>query len=213
MTRTNARLARLAGGLAAAAVVLAGCSAATDPAATDPAGVDGSSTAESPLDADGAYNDADVAFVREMIPHHEGALMMSEVAIDRAADSRVVALAERIEAGQGPEIDLMTGWLEEWGVPLPESGHMGGMGGMGGMDHGSGSMGGGMGMEQMPAAGPDFDRRWLEAMVEHHEGAVEMAQAEVENGRDPEVIDLARAISQTQEREIEEMEQLLTELG
>ncbi|MGQ4819332.1 DUF305 domain-containing protein, partial [Enterococcus faecium] len=85
------------------------------------------------------------------------------VAVDRAADPRVVDLAERIEAGQDPEIDLMTGWLEEWGQPLEQgSGHMGGM------DHGSEDMGGmGMDMEDMPSAGSDFDRMWIEAMIEH----------------------------------------------
>ena len=60
--------------------------------------------------------------------------------------------AERIEAGQAPEIDLMTGWQEEWGLPLPEDSRD-----MGGIDHGSESMGG-MGMGDMPAAGPEFDR-------------------------------------------------------
>ncbi|MCZ2827192.1 MULTISPECIES: DUF305 domain-containing protein [unclassified Modestobacter] len=204
MTRTNARLTRLAGGLAAAAVVLAGCSDTVGPSAAGD-----TSTVEDPVAGVAAHNDADVAFAQGMIPHHEGALMMAEAAVDRASDSRVVALAERIEAAQGPEIDLMTGWLEGWGEALPESGHMGGMGGM---DHGSEAMGSGMGMEQMPAAGPDFDRRWLKAMVEHHEGAVEMAQTEVQHGRAPEVIDLARTVSDTQRQEIEEMEQLLTEL-
>ena len=202
MTRTSTRLARLTGGLMAAVVVLAGCSDTADTSAGSTA------TDESSADRSAEFNDTDVAFAQEMIPHHEGALMMSAVAIDRASDPRVVDLAERIEAGQDPEIDLMTGWLEEWGQPLEESG------GMGGMDHGSGGMGGmGMDMEDMPATGRDFDRMWLDAMIEHHEGAVEMARTEVEDGRNPGAVDLARSISETQMREIEEMRQLLTELG
>jgi uncharacterized protein (DUF305 family) len=203
VTRTSIRLVRLTGGLMAAVVVLAGCSDTADSSATSSATDDNSAgqTAE--------FNDADVAFAQGMIPHHEGALMMAEAAADRASDPRVVDLAERIEAGQEPEIDLMTGWLEEWGQPLEEqTGHMGGM------DHGSEDMGDmGMDMEDMPAAGPDFDRMWLEAMIEHHEGAVEMAQAEVDDGRNAEAIDLARLIGETQTQEIEEMRQLLTELG
>ena len=55
-------------------------------------------------------------------------------------------MAERIEAGQDPEIELMTGWLEKWGRPLEESGYMGGM------DHGSGDPGG-MGMDGMGTDG------------------------------------------------------------
>lgn len=194
--------------LSAAVVVLAGCSDTSDDSAT------GSSVpGENPADRSAASNDADVPFAREMIPHHEGALMMSAVAIDRASDPRVVDLAERIEAGQDSEIELMTGWLEEWGRPLEESGHMGGM------DDGSGDPGGmgmdgmSMDMEDMPAAGRDFDRMWLAAMIEHHEGAVEMARMEVEDGRNPQAIDLARSISATQMQELEEMRQLLTELG
>ncbi|WP_104522477.1 DUF305 domain-containing protein [Blastococcus atacamensis] len=202
MNRTSIRLVRLTGGLMSAVVVLAGCS---DTAETPAAG--SSATDESSADQSAEFNDADVTFAQGMIPHHEGALTMAEAATDRASDPRVVDLAERIEDGQDPEIDLMTGWLEEWGQSLQEN-----SGDMGGMDHGSEGMGG-MGMEDMPAAGPEFDRMWLEAMIEHHEGAVEMARTEIDDGRNAEAVDLARLISQTQTQEIEEMRQLLTELG
>ncbi|WP_246063780.1 DUF305 domain-containing protein [Blastococcus colisei] len=154
------------------------------------------------------FNDADVVFAQGMIPHHEGALVMAEMALQRASDPRVLDLAERIQAGQGPEIDLMTGWLEEWGEPV-ESGGMGGMdhGSDGGMDHGSEGMG------DMPAAGPDFDVMWLQSMIEHHDGAVVMAQIEIDDGANEEAIDLARRIVETQNDEIDEMQQLLNELG
>jgi uncharacterized protein (DUF305 family) len=212
MTRTSIRLVRLTGGLMSAVVVLAGCS---DTAETPAAG--SSATDESSADQSAEFNDADVTFAQGMIPHHEGALTMAEVATDRASDPRVVDLAERIRAGQDPEIDLMNGWLEDWGQPLQnDSGDMGGMDhgseGTGGKDHGSEGMGG-MAMEDMPGAGPEFDRMWLEAMIEHHDGAVEMARTEIEDGRNAEALDLARLISQTQTQEIEEMQQLLTELG
>jgi uncharacterized protein (DUF305 family) len=190
MTRSTAALVRLTGGLLALAVVLTGCA--------------GDSTDQS---AD--FNDADIAFAQGMIPHHEGALMMSEVAVERATDPRVIELAQRIEAGQDPEIELMTGWLAQWGQPL-ESGDEHGM------DHGSDGMGGmdtgGMDLDNMPSAGPEFDRMWLESMIEHHDGAVEMARTELDEGRNPEAIDLAHTIIDTQTREIEEMQQLLTEL-
>ena len=214
MTRTTARLARLAGGLIAGTVVLTGCSG-EDGSAThggDPSAAThgGDSSAAAPA---AEFNDADVAFARGMIPHHEGALVMSEVALERAEDARVRDLAERIEAGQDPEIDLMTGWLEDWGQPLEE-------GSRGGMDHGGtdhGDMGGmdmgGMDMGDMPAAGADFDRMWLESMIEHHDGAVTMAQTEIGEGQNEEAVDLARVIVETQTEEIAEMEQLLDELA
>ncbi|MGY2065745.1 DUF305 domain-containing protein [Blastococcus sp. SYSU DS0619] len=204
MTRTSTRLVRFAGGLAAAAVVLTGCSNAEEnPAAS-------SSTTENAVEPTADFNDSDVAFAQGMIPHHEGALMMAGVAVERASDQRVVQLAERIQAGQEPEIDLMTGWLDEWGQPIEEgSGHMGGSDHGMGADHGMG----GMDTADMPASGTAFDRMWLEAMIEHHEGAVEMARTEIDAGRDAEAVALARVIGEAQAEEIEQMRQLLTELG
>lgn len=204
MNSTTLRLTRLTGGLLAGALVLTGCSDGPEGSRSDSTGSASSATASTqPADV----NDADVAFAQGMIPHHEGALMMAEMAVDRATDPRVVELAQRIEAGQTPEIDLMTGWLEEWGQPLEEA-----SGDMGGMDHGSGDMGG-MDIEAMPDSGPDFDRMWLEAMIEHHRGAVQMAQTESRDGRNPEALKLAEVITETQNAEIAEMQQLLSELG
>ncbi|SEM01573.1 Uncharacterized conserved protein, DUF305 family [Blastococcus sp. DSM 46786] len=200
MTRTTARLVRLTGGLIAGTIVLAGCSEGSGESSAA-----GSSDAENSVSEEATFNDADVAFAQGMIPHHEGALTMAEIAVERATDPRVVDLANRIEAGQDPEIDLLTGWLEEWGEPIES-------GGMGGMDHGSDDMGG-MDMDQMPDAGPDFDRMWLQSMIEHHKGAVEMAQTELEDGRDAEALELAQLISETQMQEIAEMDALLGELG
>lgn len=198
MSRTTARLARLAGGLIAGAVVLAGCSAGNG---AGPDGGRSSGAAAQPQDV----NDADVAFAQGMIPHHEGALMMAGVAAERAEHPGVRELAERIEAGQDPEIDLMTGWLEDWGRPIDH-------GAMDGMDHGPRDMGG-MDPEDMPAAGTDFDTTWLRAMIEHHDGAVVMAGIEIDDGVNPDAIALAEQIVETQTREIDEMQRLLDELG
>ncbi|MDT0275601.1 DUF305 domain-containing protein [Blastococcus goldschmidtiae] len=199
MTRTTARLVQLTGGLIAGTIILTGCSGSSGGSSA------GSSPgAESSATEEATFNDADVAFAQGMIPHHEGALSMSDVAAERATDPRVVDLANRIEAGQDPEIDLLTGWLEEWGEPLESDG-------MGGMDHGSNDMD--MDMEEMPVAGPEFDRMWLQSMIEHHMGAVQMAQTELKDGRDTEALELAQLISETQMQEIAEMEALLVELG
>lgn len=211
MTRTTARLVRIAGGLLAGAVLLGGCSSAVDGTAAD-----SNPSADSSATVPEEFNDADVAFAQGMIPHHEGALVMAEMALQRASDPRVRDLAERIQAGQDPEIDLMTGWLEEWDEPVESSG-MGGMdhGSGGGMGHDSEGMGdmGSEGMGDIPAAGPDFDVMWLQSMIEHHDGAVVMAQIEIDDGANEEAIDLARLIVETQNDEINEMQQLLNELG
>ncbi|MGB3150236.1 MAG: DUF305 domain-containing protein, partial [Maribacter sp.] len=74
------------------------------------------------------FNDADVEFTTSMIPHHQQAVDMSEMALNQGGPE-VVDLAEQIEAAQDPEIETMTGWLQEWGVDVPTG--MGDMGDMG----------------------------------------------------------------------------------
>ena len=78
-------------------------------------------------------------FAAMMIPHHQQAVEMSDIILaKKGIDPRVVDLATQIKAAQGPEIQTMKGWLEDWGIPYDDS--MSDMGGMGGMDHGDGMM-------------------------------------------------------------------------
>jgi uncharacterized protein (DUF305 family) len=89
---------------------------------------------------------------------------------------------------------------------------------MGGMDHGGMDHSGGMMSEDdmsalMASSGAEFDRLFLEQMLAHHRGAVEMAVTEVAEGRDPEALAMAEDIRDTQTAEIQEMEQLLAGLG
>jgi uncharacterized protein (DUF305 family) len=171
---------------AALALVLAGCST---PVAT----------------AD--YNAADEMFVTGMIPHHEQAIEMAEILLGKdGVDDRVVALAARIQAAQQPEIDLMNSWLDEWGVDSD-------MGDMPGMDHGDDGMMSDDDMAALEAAsGEDASALFLEQMIEHHEGAIEMSQQELDNGENADAVDLARQIIDAQTAEIAEMEGLLSEL-
>ena len=203
MTRTTALIARLAGGFVAGALVLTGCSGATDVSSAV-----GSAEAARTGSESSAHNDADVTFVQGMIPHHEGALEMAQLAEGRAQDPRVLDLASRIEAAQDPEIETMTGWLEDWGQSESDD--------MGGMDHGSGDMDMGMDMDMSgleAASGAEFDRMFLEMMTEHHQGAVDMAKTEIADGQNADAIALAREIETSQTAEIQEMQTLLTELG
>jgi uncharacterized protein (DUF305 family) len=216
MTRTDVRLARLAGALVAGTLVLTGCAGGSDTssAGSTPSSAQSSST-QTPEGESATVNDADVSFVQGMIPHHRGALAMAELAGGRAEDPRVLDLAGRIEAAQQPEIDTMTGWLEEWGEPVPEESDGGastGHGSTGG--HGSSDMGAGMDTGALEgASGPEFDRMFLEMMTEHHRGAVEMAETEIAEGSNPDAIALAQEIADSQTAEIQEMETLLAEIG
>ena len=173
---------------------------AAAPATTSAGAPDGSAT------ANGAFNEADVEFAQSMIAHHEQAIEMAEIAQDpaRQAGADVVAFGERIEAAQDPEIDLMTGWLEAWGQPLQ----------MGTADgHDMSEMTGMMSAEDMDAlatkAATDFDDMWLTMMVEHHEGAIEMATAIQAEGTSPDVKTLAGQIIAAQQAEVDELRELL----
>ncbi len=150
------------------------------------------------------HNQADLVFAQGMIPHHQQAIEMSDLALERAARPAVRALAERIKQAQQPEIDQMKGWLSDWDEQVEGGQHGGG--------HGGGSMGM-MSEEEMrrleQARGAEFDRLFLEGMIRHHEGAVEMARTELKEGEFPDAKELARRIVESQQAEIDEMRTLL----
>lgn len=148
---------------------------------------------------------ADVMFAQMMIPHHEQAVVMSDYALENTSNPEVLALAEQIKAAQQPEIEQMTSWLEEWGVPV-----MSGMDAMGA--HGGHGMSGMLTDEQLDelanATDADFDALYLAYMIDHHEGAIDMAE-DVADSQDPRVAALAAAIIEAQRAEILEMQRLL----
>lgn len=157
------------------------------------------------------FNDADVEFAQQMIPHHEQAIEMAQVAETRAGSDEVKSLAADIEAAQGPEIETLEGWLESWGEDVP-SGEMD----HGDMNHGSSDEGGMAGMmdeEDMKsledASGAEFDRMFLQMMIEHHEGAVAMAETEVQDGENADAIAMAQKVISDQQAEIDLMNSLL----
>lgn len=156
------------------------------------------------------HNPADVEFARMMIPHHREAVEMAELAPDRAEDPFIRDIAQRIQDAQDPEIEQMTGWLEGWGEEVPaetDGGHD-----MGDATEAGGSMSGMMD-ELTAASGSEFDRLFAEVMIEHHQGAIDMANQEIANGQFPEAIDLAEAIVEAQQAEITELEDFLNQAG
>ena len=201
------RLAAVAGGIALT-LALAACGDGGQTTPEEPAaGTAAEETTGSATEAEDVHNDADTMFAQMMIVHHEGAIEMADLAVEKADSEEVRSLAERISAAQGPEIEKMTSWLEAWGEETSPTG------GMEGMDHGDMDMEG-MSQEEAMAeleslSGAEFDRRFLELMIAHHRGAVDMAQAGLDGGENPQALDLAQKIIDDQEREIAEMEQLL----
>ena len=153
----------------------------------------------------GEHDAADVTFVQGMIPHHEQAVQMAELAASRSADQKVKALAAQVKAAQGPEIATMRGWLTSWGEPTAAPGTSGHTG------HGTGGMMSEADMTELAGlSGQAFDREFLTMMTEHHRGAIEMAEAEQTQGRYGPAQQLAADIVRTQSAEIAQMAALLT---
>lgn len=151
----------------------------------------------------GDHNAGDVTFAQQMIPHHSQALAMAKLVPSRSTDPKVVDLAGRIEQAQDPEIKQLRGWLSTWDASSPSS--------MPGMTHES--MPGMMSADDLTkleaATGTEFDKMWLDMMIKHHQGAVDMARTELSAGSNTDAKALARKIIDAQQAEITEMRGLL----
>ncbi|TLM84676.1 DUF305 domain-containing protein [Pseudarthrobacter sp. NamE5] len=202
---TKIRTLSLAAALAAS-IGLAGCAAGSGSSGgnTMHGSNHGSPSAMSSMmpDASADHNQADIMFSQMMIPHHAQAVEMSDLVLAKQdMPAEVTALATKIKDAQAPEIELMSGWLEEWNVPTMKSDHSG---------HGMAGMVDPQGMEKLKEAqGTEAVRLFLEHMIGHHEGAVDMAQQEIGAGKHPESIQLARDVVAAQEAEIAQMKEML----
>lgn len=162
----------------------------------------------------GAVAHDDIAFVQMMIPHHGQALTMARLAPQRAASPEVKALARRILAAQRPEILTMAAWLTEQGVAVPAASDDPAAFDHG--EHGHAAMHGMLTDEQLhaleDATGAEFDRLFLEGMIQHHDGAIEMADAVAKRGSDVRVTEMAEEMVIGQGAEVDRMEELLAQL-
>ena len=160
------------------------------------------------------HNEADVTFASQMIQHHAQALSMVDVTRGRDLDPQVATLVEDIQDAQAPEIQTMSAWLQEWDEEIPATVRDHSHADMGGMDDDTGTdMPGMMSDSQMSdlrhAGDADFQVMWLEMMVEHHEGAVQMAATEEANGRFKDAVNLAEDVRRSQTAEIDAMRTIL----
>ena len=199
------RIARLIAVAAALAVALF-LSACTTPGATTPDGHTEHQDAGQPAitGQPAGYNADDVEFASNMIAHHQQAVEMSALVPDRSTNPRLIELARQISAAQQPEIDTMNVLLVQWNEnPDDSSGHAGHAGTMQGMvDDAT--------MTKLASLnGPEFDTLWLQSMISHHQGAIEMAKAEIANGQNVDGKRLAQTIVDAQQAEISEMKQML----
>ena len=163
----------------------------------------GTSSVSSPASATTqGHNQADVTFAQDMIPHHQQAVLMSDIVLGKQGiDARVVQLANQIKAAQGPEIQQMQSWLSQWGQPTTSMA--------------PGVLMPGMLADQaitalQNAQGVDASRLFLTGMIQHHQGAIAMAQDEIKAGQYPPAIALAQSIVTSQQQEITTMQGLLS---
>jgi uncharacterized protein (DUF305 family) len=199
----RSRTALRTAAFASAALLVAGCGSDTGTDDQAPSTADsGALTGEDPEDAEERGNEADVTFVAGMIPHHQGAIEMAALVEDRTDRQELVDLADEIIEVQAAEVEMLEGMLDRLGGQPADAD----------ADHGAMGMPDHDGMAELEAAeGEAFDRRFLELMIVHHEGAVDMAEEVLAEGEDAEVAVLAEDVIAAQEAEIDQMRRWLEE--
>ncbi|MBD1844743.1 DUF305 domain-containing protein [Cyanobacteria bacterium FACHB-63] len=149
------------------------------------------------------HGQAEQHFIVMMIPHHEDAVEMSKLALQRATHPELKTLASTIQTTQSREIEQMRTWYKQWygtEVPAWQSGVRNS-----GTRH--------QGMMRMRSdlatleSAKDFDRAFLEEMIPHHQMGVRMTQMLLSNPQHPELRDLATSVIKTQTEEINQMQQ------
>ena len=203
------------------AVCAAGCASArpaAQPAATPRPAPQNTLHATPPGLGHYPYSDADVAFMTGMIPHHAQAVIMAGWAPTHGARHDVAVLCERIVVAQRDEISLMQNWLRDRGLPVPDASSTRMKMSMGGMEHDM-LMPGMLTDEEMAALdrarGPEFDRLFLEGMIRHHQGAIDMVDTLFDSygaAQDEMIFKFANDVFADQSTEIDRMKQMLAEV-
>ncbi|WP_424534901.1 DUF305 domain-containing protein [Sphaerisporangium viridialbum] len=212
---------RYLGMLALVTGVIAGCTTETPKAPTAPVivqpgspGAPGQTLPASSASAvaNAPFTAADVLFMQGMIPHHAQALRMTDLVPSRSTNRDITLIAKRIQASQEDEIALMRRWLRDRGQTVPGADH----------DHS------GAGGELMPgmlteeqfaelkkATGTDFDRAFVQYMIAHHMGALQMVEKlfNSDGGEETEIFTYASHVDGDQRIEIDRMQKLLAQLG
>lgn len=201
MKSRTLRIAGIAGAALITSIALSGC--------TINLGAPNNNSGSGMMDGNGmmgnnsnssGFSGSDIMFAQMMIPHHQQAVDMGTLAETRALSPEVKALAAKIKAEQAPEILQMQGWLSDSNSSM-------------GMSHDMGhDMGGMLSEADMKAlenaTGAAFDKLYLEGMIAHHEGAIQMAQMVIDSSND-ETRALGEAIVSSQTEQIAYMKTLL----
>lgn len=146
-------------------------------------------------------------FTQMMLPHHQQAVEMSDILLaKKGLTPEMTTLLNNIKKAQGPEIVKMKGWLKSWGVPETASGSAHTTHAMSGMVSDAN-------LKKLRSDNAkDASKLFLEQMIQHHEGAIDMANKEISGGKNPEVVALAKSVVANQKAEIDHMKKLLAGL-
>lgn len=150
---------------------------------------------ESTDDGINEFNRTDLMFMNMMIIHHDQAIEMAELSSTRTDNENILELSRNISEAQKAENQQMSEWLRELGYQRPRDGHR--MAGMATQQE----------MIQLrQSEGREFDLLFSELMIDHHQGGIQMAKAEVQNGGSEKVKELAQGMVDAQTKEVEKME-------
>jgi len=196
-TTNNSAFKRVIAGLVALimALSISGCASASNK------GMDHEGHSS---EASGDLSSDDVMFLQMMIPHHQQAIDMSDLALTKSTDSELLALAKDIRDEQAAEIVKMKAWLDKAGADL-DPGHS--------MGHGMGGMLSDSELAALKAAtGKSFDLLWLKGMTGHHDGAIDMA-AMIEDAENAEIKSFGQAIVSAQSAQNKQMAAMIKRMG
>lgn len=203
--RRTAAASVLALGLAGVAACSPEGPAPQAPSASPPPPPAASAPAQPGTAVSPAHNQADVQFVKMMIPHHQQALRMAEIVLPKQGpDPQVRQMTEKIQREQRLEIATMQSWLGAWNagsaMSLEQAQGMQGLlspDDLAALEH---------------ADGAAASKLFLHQMIAHHEGAVSMSQPEIQGGENPQAKQLAHSIVQSQNQQIQHMQSMLNHL-
>ena len=149
------------------------------------------------------YTGADIMFLQMMIPHHQQAIDISNLAMKSSQDAELIELAKIIARDQAAEIKQMKAWLTDAGASEDMGHSMDGMGGMLSDDE----------LAALSAAtGKEFDVLWLKGMTEHHDGAIHMTQM-IEDAQNADIKAFGTKVIKDQSEQIDQMKKMLARLS
>jgi uncharacterized protein (DUF305 family) len=149
-----------------------------------------------------SYNQTDVTFATELIPHHRQSLQMVRMVEQRGVDPKLKGFAAQLRVTQAVEIESMLSWLRDWDVAVPSGDPSAGTGQPGTVTAADLAA-------LQGSSGPDFERQWLRLMIRQHEDAIAIAEVENAEGEYPYAVALANTVMVGQASQVRTMELML----